>query len=114
MYLFLCPLLQGWLKDYFDEHSENIPSLGLLSSGFFGNFKSAAPAPSTQSAATGASGGAVVSDVSAAAERLNRKRTAQQMMSGSTSGATASKQGSFICCYVLFFLCVNSYSAVVG
>eukprot|EP00598_Pedospumella_elongata_P003987 CAMPEP_0184981850 /NCGR_PEP_ID=MMETSP1098-20130426/11438_1 /TAXON_ID=89044 /ORGANISM="Spumella elongata, Strain CCAP 955/1" /LENGTH=1398 /DNA_ID=CAMNT_0027505457 /DNA_START=27 /DNA_END=4223 /DNA_ORIENTATION=+ len=66
----------GWLKDYFDEHSENIPSLGAISSGFFRNFHSTAPS-TTASAVAGTS--SANSAAAPATSKASRKRSAQQM-----------------------------------
>eukprot|EP01032_Pedospumella_encystans_P012327 gene12327-14270_t len=66
----------GWLKDYFDEHSENIPSLGAICSGFFRNFHSTALSTTT----TTVGGSSSASSASApATSKASRKRSAQQM-----------------------------------
>jgi len=77
----------GWLKDYFDEHSENIPSLSALSAGFFSNFRSAPSVAPTSASATAA---ATVASVAAAASKLNKKRSIAEVSSSSTSSAATS------------------------
>eukprot|EP01032_Pedospumella_encystans_P007994 gene7994-9529_t len=66
----------GWLKDYFDEHSENIPSLGAISSGFFRNFHSTAPSTTTTTVGGNSSANSASAPVTS---KASRKRSAQQM-----------------------------------